>query len=146
MFSLILAPIWVSIESPTGGSDGDPDGGPNGGPSRSISDRHLRAVPPKKTSIFLNIKEILEDFPSENFSLEFVERNALHILKLFEPSWLGLPQGRVFFARGFPVFARWGPFMESGAVVKFVEDSRQNRALGIPFRRVEMSIRKHFPF
>ena len=101
--------------------------------------------PPKNAVLFQNIKESVGNFPSEFFSLEFVERNALHILKLFEPSWLGLPQGRVFFARGFPVFARWGPCMESGAVVKFAEDSRQNRALGTPFRRVEMSIRKHFP-
>ena len=54
--------------------------------------------PPKNLELFQNIKEILEDFPSENFTLEFVERNARHIFKHPELSWLGLPQGRVFFA------------------------------------------------
>ena len=105
--------------------------GPKLSPNLSISGR---CPPPKhlqNLERFQHIKEIIDDFPSELSSLEFVEGNEFHISKHLTSSWLGFAQGRVFFARGFPGFARQAPFITSVALVFFAEVSRYNRALAV---------------
>ena len=101
-------------------------------------------TPEKNVVLLQNIKEFLDDLAEINFSLEIVERNERHILKHFEPRLLHLVQGLVFFARGFPVFARLGTFLLSLSAVISFEDSRGKCSVGIPIRRPKMSSRGHF--